>query len=99
MFTPYFLTVSNLLNVAQQTVINAVIAVGMTMVIISAGIDLSVGSILAFAGVVLAQALHAGWPLPLAILAGVAVGAACGLVKRPADTRSAGCRRSSRPSE
>ncbi len=78
--TPYFLTVPNLLNVAQQTVINAVIAVGMTLVIISAGIDLSVGSILAFAGVVLAQALHAGWPLPLAILAGVGVGTACGLV-------------------
>ncbi|MGD1031377.1 MAG: ABC transporter permease [Opitutaceae bacterium] len=79
-FTPYFLTVSNLLNVAQQTAINAVLAVGMTFVIISAGIDLSVGSILAFAGVVLAQALHAGWPLPLAVLAGLAVGAACGLV-------------------
>jgi ribose transport system permease protein len=79
-FTPYFLTVSNLLNVAQQTVINAIIAVGMTFVIISAGIDLSVGSILAFAGIVLAQALHAGWPLPLAVLAGLAVGAACGLV-------------------
>ena len=78
-FTPYFLTVSNLLNVAQQTVVNAVIAVGMTMVIISAGIDLSVGSILAFAGVALAHALHAGLPLPLAVLAGVAVGAACGL--------------------
>ena len=79
-FTPYFLTVSNLLNVAQQTVINAVIAVGMTFVIISAGIDLSVGSVLAFAGVVLAQALHAGWPLPLAMVAGVAVGTACGVV-------------------
>jgi len=65
--TPYFLTVSNLLNVAQQTVINAVIAVGMTWVIISGGIDLSVGSMLAFSGVVLAEALHAGWPLPLAI--------------------------------
>ena len=39
--TPHFLTVSNLLNVAQQTCINAIIAVGMTYVIISAGIDLS----------------------------------------------------------
>ena len=66
--TPHFLTVPNLLNVAQQTVINAVIAVGMTFVIISAGIDLSVGSILAFAGVILAQALRAGWPPPLAAM-------------------------------
>jgi len=78
--TPYFLTVANLLNVAQQTVINAVIAVGMTYVIISAGIDLSVGSILAFAGVVLARALHAGLPVPVAIGAGLAVGIGCGVV-------------------
>jgi ribose transport system permease protein len=78
--TPHFFTVANLLNVAQQTVINAIIAVGMTFVIISGGIDLSVGSILAFAGVVMAHALRLGWPLPLAILAGVAVGAGCGLV-------------------
>ena len=49
--TPYFLTVSNLLNVMQQTSINAIIAVGMTFVIITAGIDLSVGSIVAFSGV------------------------------------------------
>ena len=46
--TPYFLTVSNLLNVAEQTAIVAIIAVGMTFVIITAGIDLSVGSVLAF---------------------------------------------------
>ena len=56
--TPYFLTVSNLLNVAEQTSINAIVAVGMTFVIISGGIDLSVGSILALSGVVLGTALH-----------------------------------------
>jgi ribose transport system permease protein len=78
--TPHFFTVSNLLNVAQQTVINALIAVGLTFVIISGGIDLSVGSILAFAGVVMAHTLRLGWPLPLAMLAGVTVGAGCGLV-------------------
>ncbi len=78
--TPHFFTVTNLLNVAQQTVINALIAVGLTYVIISGGIDLSVGSILAFAGVVMAHALRLGWPVPLAILAGVGVGAGCGLV-------------------
>lgn len=78
--TPHFFTVTNLLNVAQQTVINALIAVGLTYVIISGGIDLSVGSILAFAGVVMAHTLRLGWPLPLAILAGVGVGAGCGLV-------------------
>ena len=78
--TPYFLTISNLLNIAQQTAINAIIAVGMTFVIITAGIDLSVGSILAFSGVVLASVLHTGLPIPIAIVSGLAVGLGCGLV-------------------
>jgi ribose/xylose/arabinose/galactoside ABC-type transport system permease subunit len=77
--TPHFLTVSNLLNVVEQTSINAVIAVGMTFVILSGGIDLSVGSLLALSGVVLASALRADWPLALALAAGVAAGAGCGL--------------------
>lgn len=79
-WTPYFLTVSNLLNVAQQSTINAIIAVGMTYVIITAGIDLSVGSIMAFSGVVLASLLQADQPLVVAILGGLFVGAACGFV-------------------
>jgi ribose/xylose/arabinose/galactoside ABC-type transport system permease subunit len=78
--TPHFLTVSNLLNVAQQTSINAIIAVGLTFVIISAGIDLSVGSILAFSGVVIASILNAGYPIPLAITAGLLVGLTCGSI-------------------
>lgn len=78
--TPHFLTVSNLLNVMEQTAINAVIAVGMTFVIVSGGIDLSVGSIVALSGVVLASALQAHWPAPLAIAAGLLVGAGCGLL-------------------
>lgn len=77
--SPFFLTSSNLLNVMEQTAINAVIAVGMTFVILSAGIDLSVGSIAALSGVVLANRLQAGWPLALAILAGLLTGALCGL--------------------
>lgn len=78
--TPDFLTVSNLLNVLQQTSINAVIAIGMTFVILSGGIDLSVGSLVALSGVALAFALQAGAPIPLAILAGLAAGGAAGLV-------------------
>jgi len=77
--TPYFLTVSNLLNVAEQTSINAIVAVGMTYVILSGGIDLSVGSIVAVSGVVLGIALRDGQPLPLALIAGLLVGAVCGL--------------------
>ena len=78
--TPYFLTVSNLLNVAQQTAINAVIAVGLTFVIISGGIDLSVGSLVAFSGVVLASLLQREVPIPLAIAGGLFAGSACGLL-------------------
>jgi ribose transport system permease protein len=77
--TPYFLTVANLLNVMEQTAINAIVAVGMTYVIISGGIDLSVGSLLAVAGVVLALALKADWPVPVAAAASIAVGGALGL--------------------
>lgn len=76
----YFLTVSNLLNIAQQTAINAIIAVGMTFVIISAGIDLSVGSIVALSGVVLASALHSGIPLAAALFIGLSAGLICGLI-------------------
>lgn len=78
--TPHFLTVSNLLNVAQQATIIAIIAVGMTFVIITGGIDLSVGSVLAFAGVVMANALQSGVTLPLALLIGLGVGLACGVI-------------------
>ena len=78
--SPHFLTVSNLLNVAQQTAINAIIAVGMTFVIITAGIDLSVGSIMALSGVVLASALHNGIPLPAALLSALGTGLLCGLL-------------------
>jgi ribose/xylose/arabinose/galactoside ABC-type transport system permease subunit len=78
--TPHFLTVSNLLNVLEQTTINAIVAVGMTFVIISGGIDLSVGSILALSGIALGSALQAGTGAPLAIGLALAVGLACGLV-------------------
>jgi ribose/xylose/arabinose/galactoside ABC-type transport system permease subunit len=76
--TPHFLSVSNLINVAQQTSINAIVAVGMTFVILSGGIDLSVGSLVALSGVVLGLALQADQPLVVAILAALVVGVACG---------------------
>lgn len=79
-WTPYFLTVSNILNIAQQTSINAIIAVGLTFVILTAGIDLSVGSIMAFAGVVMASVLQADLPVYIAIIVGLLVGGLCGIV-------------------
>jgi ribose/xylose/arabinose/galactoside ABC-type transport system permease subunit len=78
--TPHFLTVSNLLNIAEQTSINATVAVGMTFVILSAGIDLSVGSIVALSGVVLGIALQAKLPLPVALPMSLVTGLACGVV-------------------
>jgi ribose transport system permease protein len=77
--TPYFLTVSNLLNIAEQTSINAIVAVGMTFVILSGGIDLSVGSMVALSGVVLGTSLQSGQPMPVALVAAAVVGLACGL--------------------
>ena len=78
--TPHFLTISNLLNVAEQATIIAIIAVGMTFVIITGGIDLSVGSVLAFSGVVMASSLQSGVPLPFALMIGLGVGLLCGVV-------------------
>jgi ribose transport system permease protein len=78
--SPYFLTQQNLINVLQQSSINGCIAVGMTLVIISGGIDLSVGSTAAFSAVVSASLMVVGVPVPLAILAACAVGMFAGFV-------------------
>jgi len=82
-----YLSVGNLRIVLTQTVIVALGAVGMTVIIVSGGIDLSVGSVVALAGVVSAIALRAGW-LPLAALfAGILVGGLVGLINGLAITR------------
>jgi ribose transport system permease protein len=76
--SPYFLTQQNLINVLQQSSINGCIAVGMTLVIISGGIDLSVGSTAAFSAVVSASLMVIGAPVPVAVLAACAVGMSAG---------------------
>src|ERR1700704_3211414 len=76
--TPHFLTVSNLVNVVEQTSINAIVAVGMTFVILSGGIDLSVGSMVALSGVVLGTSLQNGHALAMALPLARAAGLACG---------------------
>lgn len=82
-----FLSLYNFKTVATQTVIVGLGAIGMTFVIVSGGIDLSVGSVIALASVVTALAARAGWaPVPAA-LAGVAVGGFSGLVNGLAITR------------
>lgn len=77
--SPVFLRWTNILNVIRQSSIYGIMAIGMTFVILTGGIDLSVGSILAFSGAVAAGLLKANAPLGLVIVASLAVGAALGL--------------------
>lgn len=82
LLSPHFLTADNLLNVSLQVSITAIIAVGMTFVILTNGIDLSVGSLVAFVGVVTTSLLTVSLPLPItlgiATLAGLLVGVLSG---------------------
>lgn len=84
-----FLSTRNILNVLRQTSINGILAIGMTFVILTRGIDLSVGSVVAFAGLVAASLAttaatgmvgNGPYPALLAIAAGLVVGMACGAV-------------------
>lgn len=76
-----FLTTDNLLNVGVQAAVTAILAFGVTFVIVSAGIDLSVGSVAALSATVLAWlATSEGVPVVIAVLLAAATGLACGLV-------------------
>ncbi|WP_037036453.1 ABC transporter permease [Rahnella sp. WP5] len=77
--SPVFFTVPNLLNILQQSSINGIIALGMTLIIISGGIDLSVGPTAALSAVLGATLMVSGVPVPLAIMATLGVGALCGV--------------------
>ncbi len=75
---PNFLTLKNIINVLRQSTILAVIGLGLTAVILTAGIDLSVGGVIALVGCLTAQLIVNHVPFPLAILIGLAVGALIG---------------------
>ncbi|CAE6960291.1 Belongs to the binding-protein-dependent transport system permease family [Vibrio sp. B1ASS3] len=81
---PNFFTVDNILNILRQTSVNAIIAVGMTLVILTAGIDLSVGSVLALCGAFAASMIALEVPVliavPTALFAGAALGAISGII-------------------
>ena len=81
--SPNFLEVGNLLNMLRQTSINGVMAMGMTFVILTGGIDLSVGAVLAFSGAIAASLIAGGYGLavavPLALLVGAGLGGLSGL--------------------
>ena len=78
--SPHFLTSTNLSSVVRQTAVINIMALGMTLVIISGGIDLSVGAILAMGGLFGTMAMKAGQPIPVAILVGIAMGCVCGFI-------------------
>ncbi len=78
--SPNFLTLHNLLNVLRQVSINALIAFGMTFVILTGGIDLSVGSILALTGAVTASFMAGGMDPLLAMFLGLLLGAILGAI-------------------
>ncbi len=78
LFSPNFLTVDNLLNILRQTSINAIIALGMTYVILTAGIDLSVGSVLAFSSAICATLIANDSSVVVAVFATLAVGGLLG---------------------
>jgi len=79
--SPYFLTVRNLENIVTQNSYFIIVAVGMAFVLISGGIDLSVGYQMSLVGVVTAMLMTTyGWPVWLAVLTGIALGIVLGLV-------------------
>ncbi len=77
----------NLETILRQTTIVAIAALGMTMVIVSGGIDLSVGAVIALATVVIAACMQAGFPPLAAALAGIGTGVGCGILNGALVTR------------
>ena len=78
--SPAFFSLNNGLTVLLQTAVIGLLAIGMTMVIITGGIDLSVGSVLALSGVVTGLAIKAGMPVIPGMGLGIVTGAACGAI-------------------
>lgn len=78
--SPVFLRWTNIMNVIRQSSIIGIMAVGVTFVILTGGIDLSVGSVMAVSGMIAAGALQNGAGTAAAIIIGLGVGISCGLV-------------------
>ncbi|WP_456238400.1 ABC transporter permease [Priestia abyssalis] len=78
--SPAFLNANNLLNVVRQISFIGIVAMGVTMIIITTGIDLSSGSVIALVSVVVASYAHPGDSLFVAIAIGLGIGALCGFI-------------------
>ena len=79
-WTPDFFTPANLTNVALQVAVLTIVALGMTLVILTEGIDLSIGAVLGLCGVAATLMVTAGYSLPLAVGAALAIGMAFGVL-------------------
>jgi ribose transport system permease protein len=79
-WTPNFFSSANLANVALQVAVLTIVALGMTLVILTEGIDLSIGPLLGLCGVSAALLVTAGYPLPVAMGSALIIGAIFGLV-------------------
>lgn len=79
--SPNFFQMSNIMAILQATSVNGVLAIGVTLIIITGGIDLSIGTLMTFCAVMAGVVLTwAGLPLPFGIVAAIGTGALCGLV-------------------
>ncbi|MEZ9230845.1 ABC transporter permease [Vibrio amylolyticus] len=79
--SPNFMQTSNMLAILQATSVNGVLAIAATLVIITGGIDLSVGTLMTFTAVIAGVVLtYMGLPLPLGVIAAIGAGALCGLL-------------------
>ncbi len=79
--SPYFFTFNNIVGVLLATAVNGILALGVTFVIITAGIDLSVGTVMTFSAVMTGVFITFwGWPVPLGILGGMLAGALAGFI-------------------
>jgi ribose transport system permease protein len=85
--SPHFLTATNLSSVVRQTAVINIMALGMTLIIVAGGIDLSVGAILALAGLLGCMVMERGYPIFAGILTGILAGMACGLINGLLTTR------------
>ena len=83
--SPHFLTETNLSSVVRQTAVINIMALGMTMIIIAGGIDLSVGAILAMGGLLGTMAMEKGASIPVGIALGIAHRTALRLRQRRSD--------------
>jgi len=85
--SPHFLTNTNLSSVVRQTAVINIMALGMTLIIVSGGIDLSVGAILAMGGLLGTMAMEKGYSIPVGIVVGIVTGCFWGFINGLLTTR------------